>query len=320
MSAPADQNFGQPRQVTDFTVKGWADPSRREARAAEDCRRLEAGEILYFPTAPFPFPGEDRQYLLGVRQTSTSIHKNIAYRPLQDKITGVEAGSADEKELHRILGGFSRGVVKFLSEYLFPYNQRWDLDYASFRPLQEQGRQNRISARNDLLHVDNFPTRPTRGNRILRVFININPDEGRKWITGEPMDVLAPKYAPKAGFEKFTASAKSPLRPIVRAAKGIVRGLGIKVPDRPPYDEFMLHLHHHMKHDEEYQKNCTRNYWEFPPGSAWLVYTDMVPHAVLSGQYALEQTFLVHADAQVTPEKAPIRILEKMAGFALADG
>ena len=28
----------------------------------------------------------------------------------------------------------------------------------------------RLRARNDLLHVDSFPTRPVRGDRILRVF------------------------------------------------------------------------------------------------------------------------------------------------------
>jgi hypothetical protein len=43
-----------------------------------------------------------------------------------------------------------------------------------------------------------------------------------------------------------------------------------------------------------------------------------VPHAVLSGQYALEQTFIIPVRALVTPEKSPIRVLEKMAGRPLA--
>lgn len=67
-----------------------------------------------------------------------------------------------------------------------------------------------------------------------------------------------------------------------------------------------------------FQENCPKDYREFPPGSVWLVYTDMVPHAMLSGQYALEQTFLVHPEAMITPEKAPIRIIEKMTGASLA--
>jgi hypothetical protein len=44
----------------------------------------------------------------------------------------------------------------------------------------------------------------------------------------------------------------------------------------------------------------------------------LVPHAVLSGQFALEQTFIIPLSALVTPDKAPIRILEKIAGAPLA--
>ena len=52
---------------------------------------------------------------------------------------------------------------------------------------------------------------------------------------------------------------------------------------------------------------------EFPAGSTWMVFTDMVSHAVLKGRYALEQTFLVARDSLVLPDKAPIAILERIA-------
>jgi hypothetical protein len=42
-----------------------------------------------------------------------------------------------------------------------------------------------------------------------------------------------------------------------------------------------------------------------------------VSHAVLEGQYALEQTFLVSRAAMVEPEKSPVSILERLAGFPL---
>jgi hypothetical protein len=48
-----------------------------------------------------------------------------------------------------------------------------------------------------------------------------------------------------------------------------------------------------------------------------MVYTDTVPHAVLAGQYALEQTLLVEPEALVAPETSPLKVLEKMAGTAL---
>jgi hypothetical protein len=47
------------------------------------------------------------------------------------------------------------------------------------------------------------------------------------------------------------------------------------------------------------------------------VFTDCVPHAALSGQFAMEQTFIVPVEALVVPEVSPIRVLEKMAGRAM---
>jgi hypothetical protein len=51
--------------------------------------------------------------------------------------------------------------------------------------------------------------------------------------------------------------------------------------------------------------------------SSWLVFTDMVSHAVLAGQYALEQTFIVSRKALLCPDQAPVNILERLAGIPL---
>jgi hypothetical protein len=48
-----------------------------------------------------------------------------------------------------------------------------------------------------------------------------------------------------------------------------------------------------------------------------MVYTDGVPHAVMSGQYALEQTFIVPPEALVSPQAAPIRVLESVTGMTM---
>ena len=45
----------------------------------------------------------------------------------------------------------------------------------------------------------------------------------------------------------------------------------------------------------------------------------MVSHAVLSGQFALEQTYLVPRAAMTLPQKAPIAILEKVCGYPLGE-
>lgn len=114
---------------------------------------------------------------------------------------------------------------------------------------------------------------------------------------------MAERFAAAAGLERFAKSGGS---------NALLRALRL-VPNRSAYDRFMLHFHDWLKENAEFQNSPGKITSEFPPLATWLVYTDGVPHAVLSGQYALEQTFIVHLDALVAPHLAPIRILEKIA-------
>jgi hypothetical protein len=79
----------------------------------------------------------------------------------------------------------------------------------------------------------------------------------------------------------------------------------------------MLRLHNMLKENTEIQ-NGERERIEFPPRSTWLVFTDGVPHAALSGQFALEQTFIVPTGALMAPQLSPIRVLEEIYGRKLA--
>ncbi len=79
----------------------------------------------------------------------------------------------------------------------------------------------------------------------------------------------------------------------------------------------MLQFHHYMKANAAFQSSCPKYRWEFPPGSTWLVFTDMVPHAVESGQFALEQTVIVPHRALLRPEIAPLAVLERLSGVSL---
>jgi hypothetical protein len=79
----------------------------------------------------------------------------------------------------------------------------------------------------------------------------------------------------------------------------------------------MMRMHNAMKEDEVFQSTCAREFVQFAPGSSWMVYTETVPHAVLAGQYALEQTYQVDPAGTVTPQSAPVAILERMAAARL---
>jgi hypothetical protein len=79
----------------------------------------------------------------------------------------------------------------------------------------------------------------------------------------------------------------------------------------------MLHFHDYLKDSNDYQTKWAKTRLEFPAGSTWMVYTDQVPHAAISGQFMTEQTFIIPVKAMVTPERCPLRVLEKHCGKAL---
>jgi hypothetical protein len=293
--------------------------SGSEKNSYQYCKELESGNILYFPKIPFDFPQDEIAFLLKQKQGKAKGRKNIAYKPQADRITNHDATNPEsERRLKEILCNYSQRAAAFLSELLTPYSKEWKIDYTSFRPFQERGRKLRLRARNDLLHVDAFPTRPLHGDRILRFFTNINPDMSRDWITSDPFSSLAEKFGGKdVPFPKSVGY--SLYDRIERKMKMMLRSSGIKVPLRSPYDTFMLKLHNFLKENQDFQKNCRKDYWEFPPNCCWAVFTDQVSHAAMSGQYALEQTFLVPISALLYPEHSPLRLLERLSGRNLCD-
>ena len=302
-------------EVADYHFPGgWAQPAHSTARARWACEQLEGDRILFFRGLPFNFPEVDREFLRGQRQGSPRLHKNISYRPLQDRLKG-SAGDdpAETGRLHHLMRNYSREVVRFLGELLAPYAAHWQLDFASFRPQQEQGRDLPLHKRNDLLHVDSFPNRPTHGARILRCFTNINTSEPRVWHTTDALPTLAKKFAAQAGLPEIAAQG-----PGGTMWGRVLRTLGVRGADRSAYDRFMLRFHDYLKENGAFQESYPKIKLEFPPGSTWICFTDSVPHAAMSGQFALEQTFLIPVRAMVTPDKAPIRVLERIAGRPLA--
>src|SRR5580698_4100274 len=301
--------------VIPIALEALQSPSQEQAR--HWCAQLETGDILYFPQTPLAIPESDLQFLLGQQQTDSSLHKNIAYKPNIDKLSGVDTKTADAQAVARlqsIMRQYSKSVTEFLTGFLAPYKANWQLDYASFRPQEEEGRDLPQRKRNDLLHTDAFPTRPTHGARILRFFNNIHPSRTRDWVVGDPFATVVKQFVP-------AEIAPSPGNALSRVAKGLGRavGLGAAMPSikRSPYDDFMVRFHNFLKENARYQAECAKYPWQFPAGSSWMVYTDTVPHAVLAGQYALEQTFLVKPEALVTPETSPLKVLEGIAGAPL---
>lgn len=306
-------------QIDDYQYPGgWRNPGSAAARSRWACEQLENGEILSFPKLPFVLPEEDRQFLLPQRQSKFKVHKNISYRPKQDALRGFASDEKEDAErLRDIMRRFSANTVQFVSQVLAPYASKWALDFATYRP-EEEGRDLPLNKRNDLLHVDAFPSRPIYGGRILRVFTNINPEKPRVWNTTDRFAALLARFSDDVGAKAIVAKAGKG-RALRRSGAAVLKALGLRVPYRSPYDVFMLRFHAYLKANGDFQQNCKKIRTEFPPMSTWMVFTDDVPHAVPSGQFALEQTFIIPQSALVAPEKSPLRVLEALCGPGLAD-
>ncbi len=299
-------------EVNDYGDQGWLPGNDSDARARFYCERLERGEILFFRRPPFVIAEEELAFLAAQRPSGSRLHKNVSYRPQQDRLRGFSEDEASRKRMHEFMRAYSRQVVHFVSRFLSPYAGKFHLDFASFRPLEEQGRDLPLHKRNDLLHVDAFPSRPTQGGRILRIFTNVHPAKERVWLTGARFPELASRYARDAGLERFAGGS---LRDRLAA---VLHACGLPVAARSPYDSFMLRFHDWLKENAEFQDSPEKDRVKFPPRATWLVFTDGVPHAALSGQFALEQTFIIPPEALVAPEASPIRVLEKLCARALA--
>jgi hypothetical protein len=316
-SGPGSDRADEPAwvKISDYDAGGWREPARAAERTRWCCEQLEEGRILFFDGIPYDFPEADREFLRGQKQSGSRVHKNVSYRPKQDMLRGAATGDPkDTERLHGIMRHFSEEIVRLLTRVVAPYAPHWSLDFASFRPEEEQGRDLSLHKRNDLLHVDAFPTRPTRGARILRCFTNINPTRTRDWLTTDRFPEIAGKFAKKAGLDEIARDGDSQ----TSFFNVLKRAVGLKVVERTAYDKFMLRFHDYLKENSDFQQNCTKVHLAFPPMATWMCYTDSVPHAVLSGQYALEQTFIIPVKALVHPEKSPLRVLEKIAGRPLA--
>jgi hypothetical protein len=275
--------------------------------------RLESGEILLFrPGLLNPLPSEEDLRFLRDELGALLSHKNMSYHPDGGFLTGIRRDPARKRRLTRILHDHNLAVQEFLKAALPEYSGEWRLGKVNFRPIQERGRDLPRHQSNERIHVDAFPSGATHGDRVLRFFTNIHPAEPRVWKSAGLFPELFQEFGVAAGL---TGRPVSP-GPFGRAFSGMLRGLAkIGLPqaelvDTSPYDRSMLKLHDHLKDDDAFQADARRwVFLEFPPFSSWAVMTDMVSHAVISGQHALVNTFYVKLARCRKPELAPFHVM-----------
>jgi hypothetical protein len=258
---------------------------------------LEDGHVLCLSTAGFALAAAERPLL---SSAVLARGKNVSFDPA----TGAVGGSALEGEaggrLRGMLARFSDEARELVGRTCPAYRERLTRGRTSFRPVEVAGRVSSWRQDDTRLHIDSFPASPVRGQRILRVFANVNPEgRPRVWRIGEDFESVGRRFAER-------------LRMPPPGAALLLRALGITKSRRSAYDAMMLQLHDLMKGDTTYQAGAPQTTVDFAPGSTWMAFTDQVSHAAMSGQYQLEQTFLLPVEAMGAPDTSPLRVLERL--------
>jgi len=88
----------------------------------------------------------------------------------------------------------------------------------------------------------------------------------------------------------------------------------VRVLDSSPFDREMRRFHNYMKDTPAFQQQSDGHQeFRFPPFSSWMVFTDTVSQACLSGQFAFVHTSIVHLGSCRLPELAPIIVMRQAA-------
>ena len=284
-------------------IHDWEEPLSQDSQFRA-VNALEEGRVVYFPALSFSLKSEERPFLSTDNVDPKS--KNISYDIRNDKLSGSFYTGDNADQLKSMIRRYAKSCRKFVDNLIPDYKQKLIQARTSYRPVEIEGRKAPSYRKDDtLLHVDSFPANPTKGQRILRFFTNINPNgKPRVWLLGEPFEQVARKFAPGVS-DPFLGSAY------------LLKMFKITKDYRTLYDHYMLNMHDKMKGDRDYQRNVLQKEVHFPAGSSWMVYTDQVSHAALSGQFVLEQTYHLPVTALKNEHTSPLRVLERFLNKAL---
>jgi len=285
-------------QIIELELDDWARAhSRPEWTAA-----VEAGKVLYFPRLGFQLRDEEQALL---REDMLAAGTRNVSLGADGVLKGAGGSAAEQQALAAMVGRFRQQALRLVDGLLPAYRGLLRVAPTSFRPRQVETRAQSVRADDQRLHVDAFPSRPNYGERILRVFANINPHGvPRVWRVGEDFETVARQFLPRA-------------KPYRLWQARVLNALHVTKSLRSEYDHLMLQLHDLMKLDEHYQRSGGQVSMPFAAGSAWVCFSDQATHAVMSGQFMVEQTLHLPPGREANPQASPLAILTRLWGRPL---
>lgn len=285
--------------IQELNITNWqADVAANVSETAIDA--LENGQVLVLPQLPFVLSADEQRFLSTTWSDGKA--KNISLQPKDGRVVfkGAQGSAQDLTALQSMIQRYADSAETLVMNLFPAYREHIKRANTSFRPFAIEGRVSSYRKDDTRLHADSFPSNPTCGTRLLRVFCNVNPvGLPRTWRVGEPFADMAHRFLP-------TTRGLFPLQ------SWLMHRLKITKRPRTEYDHRMLQLHDNMKADLDYQRNAPQQTVHIMPGTTWIVYSDQVLHAAMSGQHMFEQTFHVPVAALYHPERSPLHVLESM--------
>ncbi len=282
-------------------IQNWQ-PNVQPTLSDQLALTLEQGKVLHLPKLRFDL--EDAEQIFYSPEWLSGKRKNISLEG--NEVRGASGSPELLKQMGSMIRRYSEQSASLINR-LFPnYTKHLNKARTSFRPSIVEGPPPSWKKDDSRLHVDAFPSRPNHGERILRVFTNVNPvGVSRVWRVGEPFEDAAKRFLPQIPRQ-------------LPGSAWLLHALKITKRPRSEYDHIMLHLHDRMKTDLDYQKNAPQQTVDFLAGSTWVCFSDQVLHAAMSGQFMFEQTFHLPISGQYHPELSPLKVLERLTERRLA--
>ena len=217
--------------------------------------------------------------------------KQLAHQP--------EAG-----EFIRFLDSFHQAAEKKLTQAIPHWKDSLIPDRVCWRPWELATRRVRWNARDDFFHIDHFPKRPSRGNRVVRVFMNAGRNDHIVWASTKPLNQLL-EDGRRYGRPKVFSHLETIRREVTR--KNNWWGWSDK--EVSIHDAVYKTIHDRLKRDEVFQEETIRKIHHFPPGSIWMAMTDSCCHSFLRGSWMVDATWFLPAELCIRQDLVPARLL-----------
>lgn len=273
----------------------------------EVARDLEDGRLIELSSCPFPLPEGAARSFLSEQRLKTAWHPHIRFEPDTRRVRGFARHAPGQMErLRDVLAGLATAAADWLALCAPSYAAGSHLDYVALHPEEEATRTLGPAERNDLLHLDTSIRRPTLGRRLLRLFVNLHPNDPRVWLTSLRFSELLKRYHSQW---ELPSRRRSWLRPLQDRWQ---RWLWADRHAASPYDDFLLKLNALVRRDDDLQERAPKKCWHFAPDAAWLVFTDGLCHAELRGRFVLEFAWFIAVERLASPELAPVTQIQSV--------